>query len=90
MFNTMAEVKAANKEIGNNWFSPDTMKWWKTVIETPLLQHRYFVTSEPEFAMDGRTPQRKYTLREVLDDGSIKTVQPSQRSTLEGAKDLIP
>ena len=90
MFNSIAEVRIANKAIGNHWFDDDTIRMWGTQFETELIDHKYFVSSEPKWAMDGRVPKRKYTLREVQKDGSIKTIQPAQRLTLEDALELMP
>ncbi len=88
MTKTMADVKAANAASGYNWFSRDTMKFWKTRIESSLIGGRWFITSEDEFAFDGRRPARIYCVREAMADGSIHTVQSHIRSK-EGAKDII-
>lgn len=69
MFKSLAEVKKANKGIGHHWFDTDTMKFWKTRLETDLLGHRYFVTSDEMFDRS-----RAYTIRQANDDGTIDTV----------------
>ncbi len=88
MAKTMADVKAANEAAGYNWFSRDTMKFWKTRIESSLIGGRWFISSEDEWCFDGRTPARVYCVREAMEDGSIHTVQSHIRSK-EGAKDII-
>lgn len=65
----MDEVIEANEATGQNWFSQSTMDWFRSVIETPLIRGRYFVTSE----RDGDYP-RRYTVRRVADDATIETV----------------
>ena len=87
-FKTIADVRAANKAIGNNWFDRGTMKWWKSRIESSLIAGRYFITSEDEFAIDGRQPKRIYAVREAQTDGSIKTLA-SHLGCKEDAKDFI-
>lgn len=62
MFRTMADVKFKNKASGHHWFSPDTMRFFSSRVETGLLYGRYFVTSE---RFDDDFP-RLYTVREVV------------------------
>ena len=87
-FKTIADVRAANAAIGNNWFSRSTMRFWKTRIESSLIGGRWFITSEDEWALDGRKPARIYCVREANADGSIKTIQSHLRSK-DDAKELI-
>lgn len=69
MFNTMKEVKAANKALGHHFFDTGTMQFFESVIESPLISGQYFVTSE-------KIPyeERVYSVRRVLDNGAIETV----------------
>lgn len=69
MFKNIAEIKAANKASGDNWFSPDTIAWWGCRVLDGVYGGRFFVTSEK--VGDG---PRAYTVREVSPDGSINTV----------------
>jgi hypothetical protein len=73
----MAQVKAANKAIGNHWFERSTMRFFNSRIESGLLRGRFFITSERR-ELD--FPKR-YTVREVLADGDIKTVGEFQGYT---------
>ena len=85
-FQTMAQVKAANKAIGNHWFERSTMRFFNSVIESGLLRGRFFITSERR---ELSLPKR-YTVREVLADGEIKTVGQFQGfSDLELARIAI-
>jgi hypothetical protein len=70
LFETLSEVKQANQEIGNHWFSRDTMKFWGCKIETSLLRGRFFITSE----WDLRKTKRLFTIRFANPDGSIETL----------------
>ena len=70
MFKTFAEVKAANKAIGNHWFERSTMRFFNSVIESRLMDGGFFITSE---RMELEFPKR-YTVREAMPDGDIKTV----------------
>lgn len=74
-FKTLADVKAANEAIGNWWFSKETMRFWKSKFESGLIAGRYFITSEDEFVLDGRTPKRVFAVRYANDDGSIQTLK---------------
>lgn len=87
---SMADVKRANKQIGNYWFSPDTMRFFNSRIESGLIRGRYFVTSE---AYDEDAP-RRYSIRVAHDGGSIDTVGDFQGyqtlSEALAAADLLP
>ena len=62
----MADVQAAHPQ----WFSPETMAWWDSRIETELLCGVYFITSERM----GDLPGRVYTIRRATGDRTIATV----------------
>jgi hypothetical protein len=68
-FKTIADVRAANKAIGHHFFSRETMRHWRSRIESSLYGGRYFVTSE----QGGDDKPRIYKVREVRPDGSIAT-----------------
>lgn len=56
---TMSEAIRTYNMSGGYFFSPDTMKFWESKIETELINDEYFVTSEPD--MYGRS--RRCTVR---------------------------
>ncbi len=87
-FKSMADVRTKNIETGRHFFDRQTMKFWKSRIETRLIDGRYFVTSEDEFAIDGRIPARIYAVRYAEDDGSMKTLKSMIRSK-QSARDFI-
>jgi hypothetical protein len=67
MFKDIAEVKAANKAAGSHFFSPNTMRFFNSIIESSLYKNQCFITSE-------KPPHgpRIYRVRKVKgNDGSI-------------------
>lgn len=70
MWSTIQEIKLANKEIGNHWFSKDTMSFFNSKIESEVLKGKYFITSE-QFNTDA---PRLYSIRVADDAGRINTV----------------
>lgn len=64
---TMEDVKRNNKEAGRHWFSPDTMRFFLSKIESELIGGKYFVTSE----WDGTTNPRLYSVRKYHPDSHI-------------------
>lgn len=68
-YNTISEIKAHNKQIGNHFFDRSTMAFFNSRILTRVFRGIYFVTSEQ---FDENSP-RLYTIRACL-NGSIETV----------------
>lgn len=66
----IADVIAANRQIGNHWFDRDTMRFFKTKIVSRLIAGKRFVTSE-RGPHDARA---RFTIREARPDGTIDTV----------------
>lgn len=75
MFRSIQEVKRANATHGHSWFSAENMRYFGTKIVTGLLQakgteRQFFITlDQPDHGDD-----RRYTVREVLPDGKIRTL----------------
>jgi hypothetical protein len=69
MFRTMSDVRHANKALGHYWFHRDTLRFFKSRLESELIGGRYFVSSER-----GPHGPRMFTIREVNPDGSIDTL----------------
>ncbi len=85
-FRTMADVRRANKAIGNHWFERDTMRFFDSRVESTLYGGRYFITSEQFHGSQGSLP-RRFTLRRVEPDGSIEDESAFQAySTIELAR----
>lgn len=87
MRHTIRAVRAANRAIGHHFFSPDTMRFFNSRVESSHVHGgKYFVTSERR---EADMPKR-YTIRESLADGSIQTVGDFQAfDTLADAERTI-
>lgn len=64
---TIADLKRKNEELGHFFFSPATMKAFKSKIESDILFDRYFITSESNF----NNTKREFKIREFRPNGSI-------------------
>lgn len=71
-YSSIAEVRAANKAAGYNFFARDTMRYFRSRVESKIYGGRYFITSEADYYLS-KFP-RRYTVRRANDDGSIDTV----------------
>lgn len=71
MFKTISDVRQANRSIGNHFFDRSTMRFFDSRVESSLYAGRFFITSEKAgfSAYD-----RKFTIREALPSGEVKTV----------------
>ena len=80
------QVKKKNKACGQSWFHPDAIRFFGTILETELIDDRFFVTSERYNEDDPKA----YTVRKVNPDGCIETIGTFQEhSTLEQALQVI-
>lgn len=85
-YQSIVQVRAANRAAGENWFSRDTMRQWRSRIEFGLYAGRYFITSEQP---DTKYP-RGYTVREAFEDGSIRSVSEyGEFQSLAGARKYV-
>ena len=81
-FTSMDHVRRANTARGHHFFSEGAMAFFNSRVESKLLDGRYFVTSE---AFD-ETSERRYSVREVEDDGAVETLGAFQEHpTIEAA-----
>lgn len=74
MFQTIAQVRQANRDAGNHFFDRSTMRFFASRVESGLYAGRYFITSE-KAGFDSQ--QRRYTIREAMPDGDVRTVDDS-------------
>lgn len=82
-YNTITDIRNANKALGHHWFEPGTMRSFQSRIASGVLGGRYFVTSEK----NGCSHPRLFTVRRANDDGSIDTVSDFQQfETLTAAR----
>jgi hypothetical protein len=73
MFNSIEDIKRANKHAGHHWFDQGAMDFFDTIIYDRLIQHpegAYFVTSEKQ---DSFYP-RLFTVRFARLTGEVNTV----------------
>lgn len=86
MFESIKEVKQANKELGHHFFDSDTMNFFASSVETTLYKNQTFITSEKK-CFDDYT--RVYSVRLVKPNGSIDTIErglPSLKDARKVAK----
>jgi len=89
IYSTIAEIRAANKAIGQHWFSRGTMRFFNCRIESRKPIHgRFFITSERY----NDSEPRLYIIREALADGKIDTIgefqqYKSKEAALRGLKE---
>ena len=90
MFNTIAEVKKANKAKGQHFFDKDTLAFFGSKVYPELYTvagRQFFITMEDNF---NRTEQG-FTIREAMPDGDIETIgEFLQYATKEQAIFAIP
>ena len=69
MYETLEQVQQANRQAGRHWFSPDTLEFFESVMESEIIAGRFFITSE-------KPPHgpRMFSVREADEDGNIYTV----------------
>jgi hypothetical protein len=77
-FESLANIRAANYNIGHHWFDAGTLRFFGSRVHDELYGGRYFVTSERDsgFGSLGAAwgGARRYTVRVANADGSIDTV----------------
>ena len=91
---TVSDVKRINREAGQFFFSPESMKFFESRIETRglLIKNRFFVTSEQFISSTGEKSPRKFTVRELnRETGGIITVSkfnsiPTKKEAIEFAE----
>ena len=69
-YNTITEIKEANKALGHHWFSTGTKRFFDSKIESRVLHGQYFISSEK---IPG-DKERKFTLRKALENGQIESM----------------
>lgn len=89
LFQTLSDVRNANRDSGRHFFDPDTLHFFKSKVDGSLYGGRCFVTSE-------KPPQgvRGYTVRYANDDASIDTIgefmgHPTLDAARRAAKRLV-
>tara|TARA_Y100001938_G_scaffold147071_1_gene227460 strand:- start:547 stop:858 length:312 start_codon:yes stop_codon:yes gene_type:complete len=71
---TIREVRALNKAQGYNFFSPDTLQFFNSIVAEDVFGGCVFVTSE----QNGYGNPRLYTIRAIQANGRIETLSDFQ------------
>ncbi len=68
-YDNLNAVVKANDEAGQHWFDADAMEFFKSRLESDLIDGRYFISSErgPHFP-------RAFSIRMADEDAHIQTV----------------
>lgn len=85
IFSDMDDVKRANRDAGQHWFDPATIRFFDSKYSSELVEGRWFWSSE-------KAPDepRRYTVREVAPEGRVSTVGEFQAyATREAAQRAI-
>ena len=69
-FRTIQQIIDLNRNIGNHFFSPSSMRFFSSRVHSEVYSGCYFVTSEK---FDWKSP-RLYTVRKANPDGTIETI----------------
>ena len=87
MFTTISELRQANRAIDHHFFDRSTMRFFASRVESGLYAGRFFITSEKA---GFSSQQRRYTVREALPTGEVKTVGDTfnKFSFIEDARDM--
>jgi hypothetical protein len=80
-FWTMSDIQKANADAGRSFFSPDTMRWFRSRVSDEVYQGPggvFFVTSEQDKGLS--IYPRLYTVRQFLpENAEVKTVGDFQQ-----------
>lgn len=83
MYKTIQDIKKANADTGQHYFSDGTMEFFNSQVHGKVYPGDLFITSEQcDFTWNG---ERRYTVRQCV-DGRVKDVSEfGEFSTLEAA-----
>lgn len=81
-YKTIQEIKQANKEAGNFFFSPNNMRFFNSCVLNKVYNGKYFITSEK-----GPNNIRAFTIHMITEDGKIQVIGEFQQyKTAQQAK----
>ena len=84
-FKNITEVKRANKARGHYWFSPATVKSFKSRVETPVQGGFYWVESTTNY----NDTAREYLAVGCSPDGDIQYLHGAQRFATKASAQRI-
>lgn len=73
---TIKQIEQANARCGQNFFSKETMRFFGSVIESPVFftdRASYFITSEADPEGKAWFGNRRFTIRVAHPDGIVDT-----------------
>lgn len=79
---SVSDVKRINKEAGQFFFEPESMRFFESKIETRglLIKNKFFITSEQFIPSTGKPFPRKFTIRGFnRETGGIPTISKFQQ-----------
>lgn len=68
-YKTIAQIVDANVAAGQCWFSPSSMRFFRSKVHSPVYEGNYFVSSEQA----GADHRRLYTVRYLSENGVVRT-----------------
>lgn len=75
---SMSDIRRANKDAGQHWFEPDTLRFFASRVSETVYQGPggiYFVSSEQFRGSGGYRAERLYSVRQFIPEtGSVETV----------------
>jgi hypothetical protein len=96
MFNTIDDIRAANRTAGQKWFDPGTMEFFSSRIEPKVYHGCYFISSEQyeltsvDIARGIPQPPRRWTIHLVTPRGWVSTMGEFQQyTTLQEAEEAV-
>jgi hypothetical protein len=72
-FSYLSQIRSANRQIGNHWFDPDTLRFFKGKVYEGVYGGCVFVSSEKNDSPYSYPSPRKYSVRVAMEDGSIQS-----------------
>jgi hypothetical protein len=85
-YRSVTAIKKANDAAGRYFFSPDTMRFFRSRVEPGVYGGRVFITSEQFVGSDGTEFPRFWQLRVADDDGGVSSYDEREYDTLESAQ----
>ena len=73
---TIEEIKTNNAREGMHFFSPSTLRFFRSKVGRTVYGERLFITSEQFVSSTGVADRRKYTVRMAIKGGGIRDIGP--------------
>lgn len=83
-YESTAQIIEANRDAGQFFFSPDTMRFFKSKVQPVVVAGRLFITSEQ---FDDDSP-RQYKVRVAADNGHVSNLTDDTFTSARAACDF--